>query len=304
MPYPLKGNQNIYNFSSVFINKQDITYSLQNITIKDVTLTMIQEEHGEKLAILEKAIQKYVRPDTFPLAIRIMKQGEDIPERVKRPKQDLQTTFIICQGITMSRRYGWALAMGGEDLSCPIAKIAFGFEEELAYYSQGNLTDGMYTKTCELGQKTEAAVPKFTKEEAGIVLVAPLTRTNFEPDVIVVYGNSAQVMRMVAAALYHTGGEISSTFTARADCADIVIKTIQFEKPQVVLPCYGDRVFGQTHDHEMAFTIPYSMVGEFIDGLEGTHKGGVRYPVPTYLHYEAKYPSTYEKLNEMFDNNK
>ncbi|MEH7391784.1 DUF169 domain-containing protein [Bacillus sp. JJ1474] len=261
---------------------------------------MQQTESSNLLFKLDEAIHLFVRPDTFPLALRVMKKGEPLPDRVKRPYKDFGKTFSICQGITMARRYGWGLAMDREDLSCPIAKIAFGFEEELAYYSEGNLTDGMYTKTCDIGTITESAVPKFTTAESGTVLMAPLTRAAFEPDVIVVYGNSAQVMRMVAGALYHTGGEITSTFTVRADCADIVIKTIKSNKPQVILPCYGDRVFGQTHDHEMAFTIPYSSVENFIDGLKQTHKGGVRYPVPTYLQYEEKYPETYEKLNEMF----
>ncbi|GLB59526.1 DUF169 domain-containing protein [Cytobacillus sp. NCCP-133] len=264
---------------------------------------MEQTRPAQKLSDLETAIHSYVRPDTFPLAIRVMKKEEVLPEWVKRPAKDFGKTFSICQGVTMARRYGWALAMGGEDLSCPIAKIAFGFEEELDYYTKGSLTDGMYTKTCNLGELTEAAVPKFTKDEAGTVLIAPLGRASFEPEVITVYANSAQVMRMVAGALYHTGGEITSSFTARADCADIVIKTIKTNKPQVILPCYGDRVFGQTHDHEMAFTIPFAMADAFIEGLQQTHKGGVRYPVPTYLQYEAKYPDTYEKLNDMFDSN-
>jgi uncharacterized protein (DUF169 family) len=250
---------------------------------------------------LEEAIQRYVRPDSFPLAIRVLKKDEAIPSKVKFPKKDLKSSLSICQGITMARKYGWTLAFKNEDLSCPIAKIAFGFEEEVDYYSRGTLTDGMYTKTCEMGKKTENAVPKFSKEEAGTVLISPLSRTTFDPEVIVVYGNSAQVMRMVAAALFTTGGEIKSSFTARADCADIVIKTLRSDEPQVILPCYGDRVFGQTQDHEMAFTVPYSKVDYFIEGLEGTHKGGVRYPIPNYLNYEAKYPDTYEKLNEIFE---
>lgn len=262
---------------------------------------MINTTNTAKLIDLDKAIHKYVRPDTFPLAIRVMKPGEEIPDRVKRPQNDLGHRFSICQGITMARRYGWSLAMGAEDISCPIAKIAFGFEDELEYYSDGNLTDGMYTKTCDLGKKTEACVPKFSKEESGTILVAPLSRAAFEPESVVVYGNSAQVMRMVAAALYTTGGEITSNFSARADCADLIIRTKQTDEPQVILPCYGDRVFGQTQDHEMAFTVPFSKVDDFLEGFEGTHKGGVRFPVPTFLHYEAKYPATYEKLNAMFD---
>lgn len=250
---------------------------------------------------LVEAIEKFVRPDTFPIAIRIMKDGEELPDKVKKPLKDLGVTFSICQAITMARRYGWSLAMGKEDQSCPIAKIAFNFEEELPFYKEGNLAFGMYARTCEIGEKTEEAVPKFSKEEAGTILIAPLSRADFDPEIVVTYGNSAQVMRMVAAALYNGGKEITSTFSARADCADIIIKTKQTDKPQVILPCYGDRVFGQTHDHEMAFSFPYSMMESFKEGLVGTHKGGVRYPIPTHLRYENHYPPTYEKLNRMFD---
>jgi uncharacterized protein (DUF169 family) len=67
-------------------------------------------------------------------------------------------------------------------------------------------------------------------------------------------------------------------------------------KPQVILPCYGDRVFAQTQDHEMAFTIPAGKELQVIEGLEGTHKGGIRYPTPSFLKYEPVYPDHYYKL--------
>ncbi|WNF38725.1 DUF169 domain-containing protein [Bacillaceae bacterium IKA-2] len=255
---------------------------------------------NDKLTELDRAISQYVRTDTFPLAITIVKDETKIPKKAKRPLRDLGVRFSICQGISVARRYGWTLAMGAEDQSCPIARIAFGFEEEVSFYKEGNLPEGMYTKTCELGAKTESVVPKFSKEEAGTILMSSLSRTSFKPDIILVYGNSAQVMRMVAAALYNGGAEITSTFSARADCADIVIKTLQTKKPQVILPCYGDRVFGQTQDHEMAFTLPYESIDDFMEGLKGTHKGGVRYPIPVFSRYEAQFPPTYEALSRMF----
>jgi uncharacterized protein (DUF169 family) len=108
-------------------------------------------------------------------------------------------------------------------------------------------------------------------------------------------------MRLVAAALFKTGGSIHSEFSARADCADIVIRTTKTDKPQVILPCYGDRVFGQTQDNEMAFSFPFRMANDVVEGFSGTHKGGVRYPIPSFLQYQAKYPATYEKLNKMWD---
>lgn len=250
---------------------------------------------------LAEQIEKHVRPDTFPVAIRVVKPPEALPAKMRRPKADMAIRVSICQGISMARRYGWGIAMGAHDLECPIAQVAFGFEEPVPYYTEGNLAAGMYVETCGQGALTEAEVPKFTADEAGVVCVAPLSRATFEPQVVLVYGNSAQVMRLAAAALWQTGGSLTSTVSARADCADIVIRTMQADTPQVILPCYGDRVFGQTQDHEMAFAMPYSHAPTLLEGLEGTHRGGIRYPIPHYLRYQAEFPATYRKLQELWN---
>jgi len=248
-----------------------------------------------------QALDRHLRTETFPLAIRIFRSGEPLPERVRRPHADMGIRVAICQGISMARRYGWALAMGPEDLSCPIAQVAFGFKPAIPYYTEGNLAAGMYVESCGQGAFTEQEVPKLTPEEAGIVVVAPLARCSFEPETILIYGNSAQVMRAAAASLWKTGGALTSTTSARADCADIVIRTSRTGQPQVILPCYGDRVFGQTQDHEMVFTLPWAKVPDFLEGLEGTHKGGVRYPIPHYLRYQPEFPASYQRLQQLWE---
>src|SRR5690606_39563781 len=93
------------------------------------------------------------------------------------------------------------MAMDNEDMQCPIAQVAFGFEDAIPYYTEGNLAAGMYVETCGQGAITEEALPKFTRAEAGTVVVAPLHRCAFTPDLLLVYGNSAQVMRLTAAAI-------------------------------------------------------------------------------------------------------
>ncbi|MBX5476751.1 MAG: DUF169 domain-containing protein [Clostridia bacterium] len=252
-------------------------------------------------AQLAEAIERYVRPDTFPVAARIWPQDAPLPEKARRPKEDLGARITICQGVSIARRYGWTLAIDTADLSCPIAQVAFGFKPALDFYTQGGLAHGMYTETAEAGARTEAAVPKLPPEERGVVVVGPLARAAFTPDAVVVYGNSAQVMVLVAAALWKRGGELVSRFSARADCADLLIRAVREREPQVILPCYGDRVFGQTQDHEMAFSFPFDRAEEIVAGLQGTHKGGVRYPIPHFLRYEAHFPETYQKLSRMWD---
>ncbi|MDA8345204.1 MAG: DUF169 domain-containing protein [Thermaerobacter sp.] len=247
---------------------------------------------------LAQAIDRYVRPETFPLALRVLQREEEIPQKARLPHRDLGIQVSICQGISMARRYGWTIAMSGEDLSCPIAQVAFAFREAPPFYAEGNLAKGMYAKDADGARRTERVVARA--EVAGTVVVAPLSRAEFVPEVVAVYGNSAQVMRMVAAALFDKGGSIISEFSARADCAEIVNRTRQTHKPQVILPCYGDRVFGQTQDHEMAFTFPWEDAESFRAGLEGTHQGGVRYPIPHYLRYTADYPATYETVKAIW----
>lgn len=250
---------------------------------------------------LGQELDRHLRTDTFPVGIRVVQPGEALPAKMRRPQADLNIRVSICQGISMARRYGWGVAMGGEDLECPIAQVAFGFEPAIPFYTEGNLAAGMYVEACAQGARTEAEVPKFTADEAGLVCVAPLERATFEPQVVLVYGNSAQVMRLAAAALYKNGGTVSTVTTARADCADIVIRTMKSNQPQVILPCYGDRVFGGTEDIEMAFTFPYEQAADVVYGLEGTHKGGIRYPIPKFLRYTAQFPPTYQKLQELWE---
>jgi uncharacterized protein (DUF169 family) len=196
------------------------------------------------------------------------------------------------------------LAMAHGDINCPLSKVVYGFEHEVEYFTEGCTCAGMYTATQEAGARTEAGIAKFSWREYGTILCAPLSRASFEPHVILVYGNSAQVMLLVVAYLYNSGGRLESGFAGRIDCSDSVILTMKSGLPQVILPCYGDRVFGQTQDHEMAFAFPAGDTGRIIEGLEGAHKGGVRYPIPTFMRFQPSYPPSYQKLEQIWSEGK
>ncbi|GAB4367521.1 MAG: DUF169 domain-containing protein [Deltaproteobacteria bacterium] len=251
-------------------------------------------------ATLSAHLEKYLRVPTFPLGIRSCKPEEPLPEKVKVPSRHLGVKVAICQAISIARRYGWTMAVGREDVSCPIAKAVFGFETRNEYYTSGSLADGMYASCREAGEQFENALAKFGEGEYARVVAGPLSRLSFEPDTVLVYGNSAQVLRLLNACLYKKGGSLTSEFSGRGDCSDIVIRGKQTGKPQVILPCYGDRIFGMTADDEMAFTFPFSMGDEVVEGLEKTHAGGVRYPVPIYLRFQAEYPKSYQELEALW----
>lgn len=249
-------------------------------------------------ASLNEAIERHIRPNTFPLGIKMVAREEDIPEKAKRPGRDMHFDSALCQGMGIARHYGWTIAVSRKDISCPIGATLFGFQPQVEHFTGGHCCAGMYTKDAAAGAKTEAAAPCFDFGQYFAMVSGPLNRIDFEPDVVLVFGNPAQVMRLVTGALWESGGYIHSRFSGRTDCADEVIETMKTGKPQVILPCYGDRIFAQTQDHEMAFSFPYAFAQTLVDGLEGTHKGGVRYPIPNYLRYTGTFPPSYEELRK------
>jgi MtaA/CmuA family methyltransferase len=231
----------------------------------------------------------------------MFRHGEPLPEKAKRPSRDFKKGFANCQTIDMVRRYGWTIALTREDSICSLGITAMGFDKELKFYRDGNLCEGMYTETAEAGSRSEAAVDKFSYNQYQALVATPLDRCDFEPDLICIYGNPAQVMRLVQAALWKRGGKLTSSFGGRIDCSEIIVTTLRTRECQVILPCSGDRIFGQTQDHEMAFTIPFHRVEEILEGLRGTHKGGIRYPITQFMEYEGKFPPRYMEVNRMWD---
>ena len=257
------------------------------------------EDIVAKLKKLDEALARYVRPDTFPLAIRMLKPGEELPADVKVPSKDFNEQWIVCQSIGVARRYGWAIAVGKEDVICPLAAIAFGLRRPNDEYLKGVAAVGMYCKDEESAANLEASTWRFKPGQYDHVCVAPVSRAKFEPHVIAVYANSAQVLRLVHATLYARGGRVVSTTGGRLDCAEIVIQTMSTNEPKVILPCTGDRVFGMAQDTEMIFAFPWAYTDEIIAGLEGTHKGGVRYPITVAMRETVTMPQTYQDLMKM-----
>src|SRR5438876_5523955 len=180
----------------------------------------------------DRELQTYIRPQTFPVAIRMLRPDEPIPERARRPARDFKKLSMNCQVIDMARRYGWTLVLTREDSICSLGIAALGFEKPTHLHNSGTLCEGMYTATKEAGVRSEAAVDKFAPGEYACLLVAPLDRAPFEPHLVCIYANPAQVMRLTQAALWKRGGKLTSSFGGRIDCSEIIVTTMRTDAPR------------------------------------------------------------------------
>ncbi|HWQ62708.1 MAG TPA: DUF169 domain-containing protein, partial [Negativicutes bacterium] len=137
------------------------------------------------------------------------------------------------------------------------------------------------------------------------IVIAPLHKTDFVPDVILVYGNPGQIVRLVQGGNYAEGGGIESRFCGRSACASELITPYLKQRANLTIPGGGEKVFGQTNDDEMAFAFPYGKAAEIIEGITATHECGIaRIPVPiSGLRMKPAFPPKYQELEALFGMN-
>ncbi len=238
-------------------------------------------------------LQRYVRPQTFPLGFKFIKDVSEVPEKARR-----FDNITLCQGYNLARFYRWTVYLDNKTV-CPIGLIAYGFAEPDELYKTGELAvAGGYAGDIETGVKFEESVAKLDYGEYSGVLVFPLERDEAEPDLAVIHGMPAQILRFVHAVLHDTGGALETRIHGRASCSEYLEAYIDRE-PKFVLTCYGERIFGLTQDHEVSFAFPWEMADKIAENLEKTHRKGIRYPVPmSGLRSMPVLPKKYEESLE------
>src|SRR4030042_1716538 len=168
----------------------------------------------------------YIRPQTFPLALKLCKSESELPERVRGPVRDLGFQITLCQGYGIARRFRWVVAVGKEDQCCVGGASTMGFVAERP--------NEQLAKRLETGKYSH-------------LLIAPTELADFEPDLILLYTNSAQAMRLVQSAIRGADGSVSAIATGAGDCGDIVARTANRNQCEFLPPRGGGRDFGGAH---------------------------------------------------------
>ena len=221
------------------------------------------------------AVETYIRPATLPIAIKMLETEENLPENIRMPKKDFGVQLIPCQAFFLSRKHGIPLAMLKGDFNtdlCATGSIIFGIAPPIDWWLDGNTAFETYVKTLEAAATAEKNVFRFEFGRYAGFLSSPLRKAKFEPDVVMVYCNSAQAMSLVAASRYEDGLPITTTISARAVCSDSVVQSIQTRKCQLSIPCGGDRSLAYAGVDEIVFTAPVDKLHTIIEGLENSSK--------------------------------
>jgi uncharacterized protein (DUF169 family) len=242
-------------------------------------------------------ISNDLRLKTAPIAVRFLKDGESFPEKCRRPSKAFGKRITICQAVTMARLYLWEMGLGKEDLICVPAMIAFGFTR--ASKPMKTLArlfcDVGFAKQEDGAQRETSDMCSLENDQGRGIVLTPLDKANFEGDTVCIYGNPAQVMRLIQAWSFGEGMRVRGNFGGKVECTEYLIAPFKTGSARIAIPGAGDRIFSMTQDDEMVFALPGSKVGDLVEGLKHAGKKiGARYPITFYQNFQPEFPKPYK----------
>jgi len=250
------------------------------------------------LAKIDEAMSTYVRHQTYPLAIKMLTSEDKIPQDAKWPLRDYRASFTLCQALALGRRDGLTIVLDKDSQSCPIALTGLGFVRPEAYLT-GKYPLAPTNRPAEAQKKAAEAMPRFEFGKFRYILISPIQTASFDPDVIIFYGNGAQVMRMIQAAVFASGESLTSRSSGAGGCLLPIVEPIVEGKCKYTVPGNGERRLGLIADGELAFAMPGNRFEEVVSGLKLSHEGKQTYPIsPGYLKLEYELPPPYVELRK------
>lgn len=247
----------------------------------------------ERMEYIAERFDKLLRPTSFPVGVKLYKSKEELAEvkdkRGKPVKLAANKNLAVCQLIGQARYLGLLKAAAKESASlCKYGAAALGFEKLPEEYMSGYVR--AYFTDEEVATRNFATTFMFEAGSYEGILAAPLERMPVVPDVVILFGNVAQIYRLVHAYNYNKG--IRAEFSTNGEaglCADVLPAPLQTKKPFLALPCNGARLLSWPSDDGLAYSMPADTVEDVLEGLEFTHDGMIRYPL-TWVHLDWEAP--------------
>jgi len=241
-----------------------------------------------------RRIEEQIRPASYPLAVRMLESEEDVPEGAKMPRGDYGACMSTCQCLSLSRKYGETVAQLFGDNWCPEPVIGFGLAEVPDFFLEGRNRYPGGVASLEAGANWAREFPRLEAGKYVGLVSAPLKTAAFEPDVAVIYCNSAQLLRLLLGIAYEDGRDITTVLGGHAACVYAVVPTLLKGECQVTAPCRGDRGRAGAQDDEMIFSVPREQIGRLAHGLE--QRGTGSYPTGFSMTPEYELSTSYAEM--------
>ena len=212
-----------------------------------------------------ETLKKVLGLNGSPVAIKFATSKEEIPSGM----EELDKTIRHCMMVSIARKEGKAFYATVGKHECNGGAWALGLKELTPTLKTGEF----YFK---LGKFASSAACKRTIDKVShlnfgdtyATLYAPLEKTPFTPQIIIIIANPRGMLKLAQSSLFRLGGRISAGFSGiQSVCSDATAQTYLTGRPNFSLGCDGSRKFSGIADDEMVMGLPAEMLPEITAAL-------------------------------------
>jgi uncharacterized protein (DUF169 family) len=228
-------------------------------------------------AELGTELENALRLKTKIIAYRRLEKAEEL-DKIKNVVR-LDRFFTFCQVPFIVRVNGVTLGITKEDKIQDRCSRLFGLR---AATEKSMNAEAAMLSTTWFRSPEEALVQQgdyYRIPVGGAIVMAPLTKQKFEPEVLLFYGNPAQIMMVMCGLQKVKYERFSFSFIGEGACSDSLAQCYITGRPSVSIPCYGERSMGGVSDDEIAIALPAGELERTVSGLKELAKIGFKYPI-------------------------
>jgi uncharacterized protein (DUF169 family) len=191
----------------------------------------------------------------------------------------IERFFTFCQVPFMVRVNGFTVGITKSDKMNPRCSRLFGLRPatEESKGAEANMLSKTWFRSPD--QALEQQNDYYRIPVGGAIILSPLIKEKFEPEVLLIYGNPAQIMMVMCGLQKEKYEKFSFNFIGEGSCSDSLSQCYVTGKPALSIPCYGERSMGGVSDDEMIIALPPDTLEKAINGLKKLKKVGFKYPI-------------------------
>jgi uncharacterized protein (DUF169 family) len=226
---------------------------------------------------ISSELNSALRLKTDPLAFKRLEKADELAQ-IKNVYH-IPYLFSFCQAVFQARVGRFTIGITREDKMNIRCMRLHGVRQasEKSMRAEAEMLSTTWFGSPEEAYQQQLDSPRVPVAEA--IVMAPLSKNKFDPDVILFFGNPAQLMMLLCGLQKEKYERFTFHFVGEGSCSDSLGECYRTGKPQISLPCYGERSMGQVSDDEIILALPPGEIDRALAGMKKLAKTGFKYPI-------------------------
>ena len=215
---------------------------------------------------ISEMLKKVLSLSGSPVAVKLARSKEEVPAGIPEAKEVVRH----CQMVNMARKDGAIFYAPADKHQCNGGAWALGLREITPSLQSGEhyFKLGKF-ESMPACRRTMDRIPHLNAKETYATMYAPLEKTPFDPDIVIIVTTPRNMLKLAQATLFRLGGRISSSMAGiQSVCSDATAQPYLSGTASFSLGCDGSRKFSGIVDEEMVMGFPVEMLTELGEAIK------------------------------------